>query len=93
MKLTIEEFDYPNKAFKWVLVKLDGLEIGRCDKTPQGLVPMGKRKPVAPEKLAEALVLGSLRDARARKAAALADEARVLDLLQRVRLAEKMARG
>ena len=89
MELRIEEHDYPNPSYKWVSISLDGMEIGRCNKTPEGLVPIGKRKPIEPSGLAEALVRGTLADARKRMKAAAADESRALLLLQKIRASKK----
>lgn len=83
MKLTFETHDYPNPAYKWCVVKLDGQEIGRCEMRPDGaLVPRGKRKALEPGEIAMHLVKSTLADARKRKGEAMADEARALMLLR-----------
>ena len=83
MKLTFETHDYPNPAYKWCVVKLDGQEIGRCEMNPDGtLVPTGKRKALDHGEIAMHLVKSTLVDARRRRAEAVADEARALMLLR-----------
>ena len=90
MKLTFETHDYPNPAYKWCVVKLDGQEIGRCEMDSEGrLVPRGGRKPRELGEIGMLLVRNMLADAKARKAAALADEARALMLLRGLKVAAK----
>lgn len=90
MKLTFEKHDYPNPKYKWCVVKLDGLEIGRCEMDAEGrLVPRGGRKPREPGEIGMLLVRNMLKDARERKSAALADEARAEMLLRGLKVAAK----
>jgi len=90
MKLTFETHDYPNPKYKWCVVKLDGLEIGRCEMDAEGrLVPRGGRKPREPSEIGLLLVRNMLKDARERKSAALAYEARAEMLLRGLKVAAK----
>lgn len=83
MKLTFEKHDYPNPAYKWCVVKLDGQEIGRCEIDAEGrFVLRGGRKPRELGDIGLLMVRNMLADARKRKTEALADEARALMLMR-----------
>ena len=93
VKLTFEKHDYPNPKYKWCVVKLDGQEIGRCEMDAAGrLVPRGGRKAREPGEIGLLLVRNMLADARKRKSAALADEARALMLLRGLKVAAKRSK-
>ena len=76
MKLTTETYSYPNPEHKWCIVKMDGMEIGRCDVRPDGYLLRGGRKVRPLEEVAGVLVRATIADAQDRKEKANADEVR-----------------
>ena len=75
MKLNIQEFQYPNPAYRWAIFSIEGFEIGRADKKPGGWVLPRKRKVLSATDAALAMVKANLKDAQLRKVKASADEA------------------
>lgn len=75
MKLTTTVHQYPNPAYRWCIVYLDGQEIGRCDVRADGYVLLGRRKAHPLEEAARLMLRATVTDARKRKAEAAAEEA------------------
>lgn len=76
MKLTTTVHQYPNPAYRWCIVYLDGLEIGRCDVRTDGYVLRGRRKVHPLDEAARLMLRAAITDARKRRTEAAADEAR-----------------
>jgi hypothetical protein len=75
MKLKIEEHSHPNPAYRYGVFFVEGFEIGRADKKPDGWVLVRKRKVLTANEAALAMVKANLKDAQLRKVKAAADEA------------------
>jgi hypothetical protein len=75
MKLKIEEHSYPNPAYRYGVFFVEGFEIGRADKKPDGWVLARKRKAMTADEAAIAMVKANLKSAQLRKVKAAVDEA------------------
>jgi hypothetical protein len=85
MNVDVQALPLAESNDKLLIFRVDGMEIGRCHQTSEGVVPIGQKYPVPPDQLAEALVRATLADARKRKREAENDEARALSLLRTIR--------
>ena len=83
-RLSIDEYDYPNPAYRYGVFKLGEVEIGCADKVSGGWTLRGGRKARSVRDAAIAMLRASVSDAQARRAKAVADEERARLMLRAV---------
>ena len=70
----IEVLNYPNPEFKYGVFRIEGFEIGRAEKKPDGWVLPRKRKVLTAHEAATAMLRDRLKAAQALRLKAASDE-------------------
>ena len=86
-RLSTEIHDYLNPAYKWCVVRLDGVEIGICDVRPDGYVLRGARKVHSLDDIARLMLRGTIKAARKEAIMAAAAQQHALEQLRSLKAA------